>query len=61
MKKSLIALAVAAALPVAAQADVTLSGSVEAKSTLGGNLAPTITTEFNAAASEVLANGMTAT
>lgn len=58
----MIALAVAAAMPVAAQADVTLSGSVEAKWTLGlDNGKPTITTDFNAASSEVLTNGMTAT
>ena len=39
MKKTMIALAVAAALPVAAQADVTLSGSIAAEFTLGSNLA----------------------
>jgi len=57
----MIALAVAAALPVAAQADVTLSGSVEASTTLGSDLKATVATAFNAASSEVLANGMTAT
>ena len=61
MKKSLIALAVAAALPVAAQADVTLSGSVSAEYTLGSNMAPAIDTSFGASSSEVLSNGMTAT
>lgn len=61
MKKSLIALAVAAALPVAAQADVTLSGSVSAEYTLGSNLAPATDTAFSASSSEVLSNGMTAT
>ena len=57
----MIALAVAAALPVAAQADVTLSGSIEASTTLGSNLAVAVDTAFTAASSEVLANGMTAT
>lgn len=62
MKKSVIALAVATALPVAAaQADVTLSGSVSAEYTLGTNLVPVTETKLSAAASEVLANGMTAT
>jgi hypothetical protein len=59
MNKTLIALAIAAALPVAAQADITLSGSVTTEYTQGG----VITTDaaFGLAASEVLANGMTAT
>ena len=57
----MIALAVAAALPVAAQADVTLSGSIEASTTLGSSLAVDVDTAFSAASSEVLANGMTAT
>ena len=61
MKTSLIALAVAAALPVAAQADVTLSGSVSAEYTLGSNMEPAIDTSFGASSSEVLSNGMTAT
>lgn len=61
MKKTMIALAVAAALPVAAQADVTLSGSIEASTTLGSSLAVDVDTAFSAASSEVLANGMTAT
>ena len=57
----MIALAVAAALPVAAQADVTLSGSIAAEFTLGSNLAADVDTAFAASSSEVLANGMTAT
>jgi len=61
MKKTMIALAVAAALPVAAQADVTLSGSVAAEFTLGSNLTADTDAAFAAASSEVLANGMTAT
>jgi predicted porin len=63
MKKTMIALAVAAALPVAAQADVTLSGSIKGVWTLGGadNGKPALTTKFAASSSEVLANGMTAT
>jgi hypothetical protein len=61
MKKSLIALAVAAALPVAAQADVTLSGDVSVKYTLGDQLVPTTGASLSASASEVLSNGMTAT
>jgi len=59
MNKTLIALAIAAALPVAAQADVTLSGSVTAEYTQGGVM--TTDAAFGLAASEVLANGMTAT
>ena len=62
MKKTMIALAVAAAMPVAAQADVTLSGSVEMEWTLGSdNGKPAIDTSFSASSSEVLTNGMTAT
>ncbi len=59
MKKSLIALAIVAALPVAAQADATLSGSVTTKYLNTG----VIDTDaaLSIAASEVLANGMTAT
>ena len=59
MNKTLIALAITAALPVAAQADMTLSGSVTTEYTQGG----VITTDaaFGVASSEVLANGMTAT
>jgi hypothetical protein len=59
MNKTLIALAIAAALPVAAQADYTISGSVTTEYTNSGS------TDTDAAvslsASEVLANGMTAT
>ena len=61
MKKSLIALAVAAALPVAAQADVTLSGDVSVKYTLGSKLNPVTEASLSASSSEVLSNGMTAT
>jgi hypothetical protein len=58
MKKSLIALAVAAALPVVVQADVTLSGSVTAKISDSS----TIDTDasLKVAVQEQLANGMTA-
>jgi hypothetical protein len=61
MKKSLIALAVAAALPVAAQADVTLSGDVAVTYKLGSDLVPTTESSLSVDASEVLSNGMTAT
>ncbi|MCO4838288.1 MAG: porin [Oceanospirillaceae bacterium] len=59
MNKTLIALAIAAALPVAAQADMTLSGSVTTKYTDQG----VVDTDaaLSLSASEVLANGMTAT
>jgi len=59
MNKTLIALAIAAALPVAAQADMTLSGSVSTNYTDQG----VIDTDaaLKVSASEVLANGMTAT
>ena len=59
MNKSIIALAIAAALPVAAQADATLSGSVTTKYSNSG----VIDTDaaLSIASSEVLANGMTAT
>ena len=59
MNKTLIALAIAAALPVAAQADMTLSGSVSTNYTDQG----VIDTDaaLTATVSEVLANGMTAT
>jgi predicted porin len=40
MKKTVIAMAVAAALPVTAQADITLSGSVSTEFTLGSDLVP---------------------
>jgi hypothetical protein len=61
MKKTVIAMAVAAALPIAAQADITLSGSLSTEFTLGSDLVPAIETELSADSSEVLANGMTAT
>jgi len=59
MNKTIIALAIAAALPVAAQADVTLSGSLTTKYTQGGSI--DTDSRLSVAASEVLANGMTAT
>ncbi len=59
MKKSLIALAIVAALPVAAQADVTISGSVTTKISSTG--AVDTDAALKIATSEVLANGMTAT
>ena len=60
MNKTLIALAIAAALPVAAQADVTLSGTLTSKYNTTNNTLDT-DSRFGMAASEVLANGMTAT
>ena len=59
MNKTIIALAIAAALPVAAQADMTLSGSVTTKYKNTGVI--DTDTAFSASSSEVLANGMTAT
>jgi len=59
MKKSVIALAVAAALPVAAQADMTLSGSVEAAYVVNAK-GLDIDSDLDIASTEVLANGMTA-
>jgi hypothetical protein len=61
MKKSVIALALAAAMPVATQADVFFYGSVSAEHTLGSNLVPVTEAKLSATASKVLANGMTAT
>jgi hypothetical protein len=58
MKKSLIALAVAATFPVAAQADVTLSGSVTAK--VSDSSTVDTDASFKVAVQEQLANGMTA-
>jgi hypothetical protein len=58
MKKSLIALAVASALPVAAQADLTISGSVEGKYS---STTWEIESDLDVSVSEVLTNGMTAT
>ena len=60
MNKTLIALAIAAALPVAAQADVTLSGTLTSKYNTTTNALDT-DSRLGMAASEVLANGMTAT
>jgi len=62
MNKTLIAVAIAAALPVAAQADATLSGSVSTKykNTDGGAIIDT-DSRLSITSSEVLANGMTAT
>jgi hypothetical protein len=59
MNKTLIALAIVAALPVAAQADATLSGSVSTTYTQGGEI--DTDAALSISASEVLANGMTAT
>jgi hypothetical protein len=64
MNKTLIALAIAAALPVAAQADATLSGYVVSKYKSGNDtLVNRLDTDsrLTIASSEVLANGMTAT
>lgn len=58
MKKTLIALAVAATFPVAAQADVTLSGSVTAK--VSDSSTVDTDASFKVAVQEQLANGMTA-
>jgi len=59
MNKTLIALAITAALPVAAQADTTISGSVKVVYTSAGSA--TTTPALKIASTEVLANGMTAT
>ncbi|MDP6968498.1 MAG: hypothetical protein QGG88_05220, partial [Gammaproteobacteria bacterium] len=59
MKKTVIAMAVAAALPVAAQADMTLSGSVKT-SYVVNTKALDIDSDLDVAAEELLANGMTA-
>jgi hypothetical protein len=58
MNKSIIALAIVAALPVAAQADATISGSVKAVLTAGSSVATT--SALSISSTEVLANGMTA-
>ena len=60
MNKTLIAVAIAAALPVAAQADATLSGTLTSKYNTTTNSLDT-DSRFGVASSEVLANGMTAT
>ena len=59
MNKTLIALAITAALPVAAVADVTISGSLTTKYKNTG--AVDTDSRLSVASSEVLANGMTAT
>jgi hypothetical protein len=59
MNKTLIALAIVAALPVAAQADATISGSVNTKYKNSGAI--DTDARLSIASSEVLANGMTAT
>jgi hypothetical protein len=59
MNKTIIALAIAAALPVAAQADATISGSVTTKYKFSGVV--DTDARLSVASSEVLANGMTAT
>ena len=59
MNKTLIALAIVAALPVAAQADATISGSVNTKYKNNGSI--DTDARLSIASSEVLANGMTAT
>jgi len=59
MNKTLIALAIVAALPVAAQADATISGSLTTKYKNTGII--DTDSRLSVASSEVLANGMTAT
>ena len=59
MNKTLIALAIAATLPVAAVADVTISGSLSSKYKNTGSI--DTDSSLSVASSEVLANGMTAT
>ena len=59
MNKTLIALAIAAALPVAAQADATISGTLTSKYKNTGAI--DTDARLSVASSEVLANGMTAT
>jgi len=65
MKKTLIALAVASALPAVAQADIKLSGSVEGKFVMDGDPVGspswTVVSDLDLIATEELANGMTAT
>ena len=62
MNKTLIALAIAAALPVAAQADATISGSLTSKyKNTATDGAIDTDSRLSVASSEVLANGMTAT
>ena len=59
MNKTLIALAIAATLPVAAQADATISGTLTSKYKNTGAI--DTDSRLSVASSEVLANGMTAT
>jgi len=59
MNKTLIALAITATLPVAAVADVTISGSLTSKYKNTGAI--DTDSRLSVASSEVLANGMTAT
>jgi hypothetical protein len=61
MKKTVIAMAVAAVMPVAAQANIDLSGSVSAEYKLGPDLVFTTEAKLTAESTEVLTNGMTAT
>jgi hypothetical protein len=62
MNKTLIAIAIAAALPVAAQADATLTGSVSTKyKNSAGDAVIDTDASLTITSSEVLANGMTAT
>ena len=63
MKKSVIALAVSAAMPIAAQADVTISGSVSTSLENSSTAAKTldIDSKLKLESTEVLTNGMTAT
>ena len=63
MKKTMIAMAVAAALPVTAMADVTISGSVKTSFENSPTASQTldVDSDLDIAATEVLANGMTAT
>ena len=59
MKKTLIALVIAAAMPVAAQADVTIFGRLTSKYKNTGDI--DTYSRLSIASSEVLANGMTVT
>lgn len=71
MKKSVIALAVAAAMPVTAMADVTITGSVTAKYYIDANTTTAtnerkeggldVDSDLDISSTEVLTNGMTAT
>jgi hypothetical protein len=59
MKKTLIALAIAAAMPVAAQADATISGSLTSKYKNTGAI--DTDSRLSIASFKVFTNGMTAT